>query len=239
MQYDNPAARLLSILTAGKNIATNEPCRKAWFGLLDTQKNDHALLMSRLGKLMSLPQEIIDQTKQLFPNQRPTWDHWSRQVNAGFASQNLNGHWDSFINHIDDHTLTYLAMSADLLESKSSIGSLDLDSLVDLRTNINELLDIVLASETPNDIKKYVVHHLRKILTAIEEYKITGALPILDAVESTIGHAYLDSGYRSFLTSSDVGARILETLAATANVVTVAVGIPQLAQGFALLANGG
>ena len=98
---------------------------------------------------------------------------------------------------------------------------------------------MVLSSEITPDLKKYVIHHLRKILTAIEEYKISGALPILDAVESTIGHAYLDTSYRNFLTSSEVGAKILETLAATANVVTVAVGIPQLAQGFALLASGG
>ena len=237
MQYDNPAARLLSILRDGRNIGPTEQCRKAWAGLLNTPKNDHALLMSRLGKLMSLPQEIIDQIKQLFPNQQNTWDHWSRQVNNGFSTQNLNGQWETFLKHIDDHTINYLAISADLIQSKSTVQPLNLENLIELRNKISELLEAVLISEISPEIKKFVIHHLRKILTAIEEYKITGALPILDAVESTFGHAYIDPSYAKFLTNSELGAQILEALAATANFVTVAIGVPQLAQGFALLAH--
>lgn len=237
MQYDNPAARLVAILADGKKIRRTEPCRQAWEGLLNT--NDQALLISRLGKLMSLPQEIIDQTKDLYPSQRPTWIHWSSQVNAGFSSQNLNGTWETFIQHIDNHTIDYLAMSADLLQAKSTINQLDLDTLLDLRKSIDALLHDVILSETPQELKKYIIHHLRKILTSIEEYKITGSMPILDAVESTIGHAYLDQGYLKFLKDTELGARILETLAITANVVTVAIGIPQLTQAFSQLTQAG
>jgi hypothetical protein len=239
MQYDNPAARLLSVLTDGRNIGPAEPCRKAWAGLLNTQKDDQPLLISRIGKLMSLPQEIIDRTKELYPNQRPTWNHWSSQVNAGFSAQNLNGQWQTFIQHFDDHTLTYLSMSAELLQAKSTIAHVDLDKLIDLRNDINDLLNDVLGSQIAPEFKKYVVHHLRKILISIDEYSITGAIPILDAVESTIGHAYLDKEYRTFLKNTELGAKIMETLAATANIVTVAVGIPQLAYGLTLLTSGG
>lgn len=236
MQYDNPAARLLSILVDGKNIDVNQKCRRAWAGLLNVDASNGALLTSRIGKLMSLPQEIIDRTKEIYPGRAPTWDHWSTQVNNAFAAQNINGAWQTFISGVDNHTITYLQLSADLLETNSKIKKLDLDDLISLRNKIGELLAEVIGSEVDQSIKKYIVHHLYKILTAIDEYKITGSLPILDAVEATIGHAYLDQQYRKFLQGNEIGTKVLEVLGATADIVTVAIGIPQLTIGLLMLA---
>ncbi|WP_146092570.1 hypothetical protein [Xanthomonas arboricola] len=228
MQYDNPAARLLAILEEGQKISTNETCRNAWQSLLETDSQPQ--LMSRLGKLMSLPQEIIDQTRELYPNQRPTWDHWSTQVNTAFSAQNINAEWNTFIRYIDSHTVNYLANSADLLQARSTAQHLNLDTLRSTREMVDALLRSVLEAEIARDLKKFIVHHLRKILTSIEEYKITGSMPILDAVESTIGHAHLEKSFCEFLKDTELGRRVLDTLAATANVVTVAVGIPQISQ---------
>lgn len=239
MQYDNPAARLLSILSEGKKVAATDPCRGTWAKLLDTPEGDGALLVSRIGKLMSLPQEIIERTKELYPNQQPTWQHWSHQVNAGFSSQNLNGQWQTFVQHIDPHTITYLTMSSDLLEAKSSIKRLELSKITELRGTINELMSSVLQSDSDSELKKYVIHHLRQILVAIDEYKITGALPILDAVESTIGHAYIDKKYYSYLKDTDIGKQIVIALGAVANLVTIAVGVPAITQGILMLSSHG
>lgn len=239
MEYDNPAARLLSILSAGKTIAATDPCGRSWAKLLETPEGDRALLVSRIGKLMGLPQDVIDQTKELYPNQQPTWQHWSNQVNKAFSTQNLNGQWQTFVQHIDDHTIRYLAMSADLLEAKSSIKQLDPSRITEIRETINDLISSVIQSDAEVSLKKYITHHLRLILNAIDEYKITGALPILDAVESTIGHAFLDENYRSYLKDTDMGKKIVETLGAVANLVTIAVGIPVLAHSILMLTAGG
>lgn len=239
MEYDNPAARLLAILSEGKKIPIGDPCRTSWARLLETRESDAALLVSRIGKLMGLPQDIIDQTKELYPNQQPTWQHWLSKVNTAFSTQNLTGQWQTFIQHIDDHTITYLTMSASLLESRSSIKKLDISKIVELRETVDRLISSVIESDTEISLKKYVIHHLRQILNAIDEYKITGALPILDAVESTIGHAYLEKGYHSYLTSTEIGRQILDTLGAVANLVTIAVGIPVLTHSLQLLAHGG
>ena len=97
----------------------------------------------------------------------------------------------------------------------------------------------VLQSDSDSELKKYIIHHLRQILIAIDEYKITGALPILDAIESTIGHAYLDKKYYSFLKDTDIGKQIVVTLGVAANLVTIAVGIPAITQGILMLAGHG
>lgn len=239
MKYDNPAARLLSILSEGKKINASDLCRRSWAKLLETPESDQALLVSRIGKLMGLPQDIIDQTTELYPDQPPTWQHWLNQVNTAFSSQNLNGQWQTFIQHIDGHTITYLTMSANLLESKSSIKQLNLSEITELRETIRVLVESVINSDAEVSLKKYIVHHLRQILNAIDEYIITGALPILDAVEATIGHAYLDKSYRSYLTKTEMGKEILETLGAVANLVTIAVGIPAITHGILMLAHAG
>lgn len=234
MNNDNPAARLLSILERGKQFPSNINCRTVWNQLLLVE-NDSALLMSRLGKIMELPEQIILALREGFPNQKNTWSHWSTKVNAGFMQQNLNANWDTFINHIDEHSITYLALAADLLQSKSNTKTISDDEIKSVREKLSQVYDEVLSVDLPDEVKKYLIRYLRKILIGIDEYYLTGALPLLDAVDTMVGHAAIDTNYRSFLRDTVLGKKILETLGAMANVVTVAVGIPQLTQTLALL----
>lgn len=234
MNNDNPAARLLSILEKGKQLPLNTNCRIAWQRLLMVE-NDIALLMSRLGKIMELPEQIILALQEGFPNQKNTWSHWSTKVNAGFMQQHLNSNWDSFINHIDDHSITYLALAADLLQSKSNTKTISDDEIKSVRGKISQIYEEILTADLPDEVKKYLIRYLRKILIGIDEYYLTGALPLLDAVDTMLGHAAIDTNYRNFLRDTELGKKILDTLGAMANVVTVAVGIPQLTQTLALL----
>ena len=236
MNYDNPAARLLSILERGKTKAPETNCRAVWEELLEA-KDDSPLLMARLGKVMELPRLAITSLKEEFPQQGDMWSHWESQVNAAFMVQNMHANWDSFINHVDAHTLTYLRMASSLLQAKANTKLIADADLVTVRETLSAILVEVLASDLPDEVKKYVVRNLRKIVDSIDEYKLTGALPLLDAVETTLGHAAVDKQYKTFLTSTELGKRLLDTLASMANVVTVAVGLPQLTQAIALLTN--
>ncbi len=184
---------------------------------------------------MELPEQVINSIKDGFPNQGNTWSHWESQVNHAFMVQNLNENWNSFISHIDAHSINYLKLASDLLQSKSNTKILEGEKLLSVRADVQAVYEDVFTSDLPDEIKKYVVRYLRKILTGIEEYQITGALPLLDSIETLIGHSAIDKGYHSFLTNSDLGKRILDTLGAMANLVTVAVGIPQLSQAIVLL----
>lgn len=234
MNYDNPAARLLALLVEGQKKSGNVPCRKAWEELLGTA-GDAPLLMSRLGKAMELSRETVLALQEAFPEQGNTWSHWETQVNTAFMVQNLHAHWDTFIGHIDPHTITYLRMSSSLLESKSTTKLIADTDLLGIRTTLDQILSEVLASDHSDEIKKYLIRNLRKLITSIDEYRLTGALPLLDTVETAVGHAAVDMQYRSFLTDTDLGKRLLDALTSMGNVVTVAVGIPQLSQAIALL----
>lgn len=235
MIYDNPAARLLSILEEGKNQSPETHCTKVWNLLLATE--DTSLLVSRLGKTMNLTQQTIVAIQEEFPDGGNTWSHWAQQVNYAFMVQDISSKWVTFIKHIDDHTITYLRMSATMLQAKSNTKLIAVAELGALRQTFSDLLVDILAADIPVEIKKYLARQLRNIVDTIDDYRISGALPLLDAVDATVGHMAVDKEYNHFLTKTEIGKRLLDTLGAMANVVTVAVGLPQLPASIALLAN--
>ena len=232
MHSDNPASRLLNILKNGKEQDAHTSCRAVWSSLLGVGDSDQALLLSRLGKVMELPNIIINQIKENYPNQVDSHSHWSETVNTAFMQQNLNGLWHEFIVHIDYHTINYLSMSADLLDMKSDSELLPADALVDIRGKVNGLLTKITESNTDQNFKKYLVRYLHKILIAIDEYHISGAIPISECIESTFGHMLLDKDYRHSMEESELGKQVVAILGAVASVVTVAVGLPQLSNPF-------
>ena len=153
MQPDNPAARLVSILYEGKKLDVNSSCRDAWEKLLNINSSEEALLMSRLGKLMELPQKIIEIIQSELPEQKETYSYWSVQVNKAFIKQNLNTNWGAFIGSIDLHSLTYLNMTAALIEGKLDTKPIDEDELNNIRSSINEILKETEESDISSKIK--------------------------------------------------------------------------------------
>lgn len=227
MNYDNPAFRLLDILERGKAFPTSRNCRQSWEELLDAP-NDSALLMARLGRVMALPQVIVQAISESFPLQGNTWAHWEGQVSAAFMVQNMHGEWKTFIGNIDKHTLTYLKLAADLLNSKASASLLDEQEVAAVRVRIAEVLELVLVSDLKAELKAQVARCLRRVLEALDEYRITGGLGVLESTEVALGHSAVDSEYRSFLTSTELGGRVLDAISAAANLVTVSLGVPML-----------
>lgn len=232
MQSDNPAARLFAILDEGKKVDANQNCRGVWQNLLNVSSSEQALLISRLGKLMELPQTIISIVEDEFPNQLKTCNHWSAQVNKAFMQQNLNDKWGSFSNHIDAHALNFLSITSELLQTKSPTKLLGDDELSDLREKIDSILNETIESDIDSEIKKYVAKGLSDLLRNIDEYRITGAQPIMDGVEIMFGHAFADENYREYLSNDGLGKKLVDILAAVASSVTIVLGAPQLPEAF-------
>ncbi|MCK4842680.1 MAG: hypothetical protein KAT04_12490 [Methylococcales bacterium] len=232
MRSDNPSARLFSILENGKKISSTSKCRAAWQELLNVDPSDHALLMSRLGKMMELPDQIINTVKSDFPNQLKTCNHWKSQVTKAFMTQDLNGQWATFIGQIDGHALNYLNITTELLQTTAITKLLNDEELSELRDSINKLLQETVESDIPDDIKKYVTGNLHKMLLHIDEYTITGAQPIMDSVDIMFGHAFSNDDYRNYLSGNDLGVNLVNTLTAVAATVTIVLGVPQLPEAF-------
>ncbi|EGQ8042978.1 hypothetical protein [Vibrio alginolyticus] len=227
MITDNAAARLLKILDEGKGISANFPAKQAWgkiFRLEDIETSTEAqsTLMSKLGQVMLLPHETMTLVEQYYPAQAPALNHTLAQIQAAFVSQNLSGKWFTFIQHIDTHCIDALSMTAALLENKLETSVIDTEQLDTFRIRVQDLIEHTIKSDLTSEFKKFMTHYLQKILSAINDYLISGAMPILDAVEATLGHAVLDPNFKEELKESETGQKIRDMLGDLANIVTVA-----------------
>lgn len=232
---DNPAARLLAILEDGRHIQTNMTSRKAWHQLLNVPEGDAPLLMSRLGKVMELPQQIIRIIDDEFPNQGGSYSHWSNRVNSGFEQQNINGNWNTFWQHIDSHTLNYLKLSADLIQTKTPTTLLNEETVEEIREKIDQLLNELLEGGFETEFKQFLSRALQRIIIVVDEYRISGAVPIIESVEIVFGHAFFDEKYRKEVSTTEFGKKLITVLSSVASSVTIALGIPQLPESFQIM----
>lgn len=230
MKYDNPAGRLLEILTAVSKYDKTTDARTVWTEVFSLPRNELSpLLTARLAQAMLLPYEAVSLLAEEHP-ELPT-PSWALKVCAAFQVHNVHGAIDSFKSSINAETLANLQTSAVLLDKGSKRKTLSQSELAEMKEAIALVLqDVLEATEIPDDLRVYLGRALRKIITAIEEYELTGATPILEAIEQAVGHAMVDPVYKSFLTDADLGKRVFEALQAAAGIVTVATGMPLLMQ---------
>lgn len=238
MAHDNAASRLLKLLTDAKSINPNISSINAWQQLLHT-KGDHALLLSRMGKMIALPEEIATTLSNSVDTNPGVVGHISSQFYSAFVNHKFGEKWEIFITQIDAHIMNYLALASTLLETQVKTKQLEEQELERLRDSFVELLERIRSSELPPRIRSYVALQLHDLLSALDNYFISGAEPILERVEATIGHAHIDPAYKGFLKDHELGKSLLDCLSAAANLVTVAIGIPQLTQIIQLLPHNG
>lgn len=192
-----------------------------------------------MGKMLALPQRISSVLSNSVEAPPDSVQHIANQLYTAFITHKFNEKWQAFTTRIDVHILNYLSLASTLLETQNSTKRLDDEELTSLREKFSSLLDDVRSSDIQPHLKSYIVMQLHGLIAELDDYFITGAAPILERIEATVGHAHVDAGYRSFLKDHELGQSLLKCLAAAANLVTVAVGVPQLAHIVQLLSHGG
>jgi hypothetical protein len=233
---ENQVARLLEILKKGKTIKPNTSCIEAWRTLLETK--DQIILLPRLAKIMELPGQIIESFNSLGINDesiKTTNSYWHGQVNSGFSNQKIDGTWDTFISQIDIHAINYLSLASGFFVMHSNVNqNLPTQELSEIKQSLQTSLDSVLKNdELDKDIRRYLVRSLQRIILAIDEYFISGYTPIIEAIETTIGYAALDSKtdekkFVSAFYDTGVAKEFFTALNIISAMVTLATGVPQL-----------
>ena len=102
---------------------------------------------------MELPHQVINDIQNNFPNQNNSHKHWSAKVNTAFTQHDLNGQWNKFIQHIDEHTINYLTMSVDLLDTKENITILSTEEIENIREQIDNILKDIIKMNLDENFK--------------------------------------------------------------------------------------
>lgn len=217
VRIDNPAARLHLFLISTK---TGEARSKMTREVMRHHLNMPGAPDHHIYGLVGLPDQIDALLREHFSGRR--WTHWLEKVNDCFSRINLNAHWSSAIDTVDDRALTELEMIATLFETKGQIALLEQSEMDVFRDKINELKNDVIHAELSSEMRKTILHYLSKINSAIESYQVTG-------IESALGRAALNEEYRNALKETGTGKKLGEVISLVANAVTIAQGIPFVA----------
>lgn len=219
MQNGNPAARLLDVLLEAQDIDRIVTTRNAWAQILKCGSGS-SLLYERLSKVMKLSDEAFSLVVELFPRQARAAATWKGALDSAFGVQNMNGQFDSFLGKISTTTIDHLTAAADLLDTKSP-EKLTTSEISEFISSLNDLIEDALSGGFEVKVKEYLVRSIRKIVIALEEYRIGGAIPVTDSIEAMLGHSFFDNDYRSALHETDTGSKILNTLGGLADAITV------------------
>jgi len=229
MSLDNPAARLLAILENGLKLQDEMNCRIAWCKLLSVEAGKNAILMGRIGKVMSLSTDILESLNNIGGVKVDRYLHWVNPVEQAFIKNNLNGQWSAFKGQINEHVINYLSMTSDLLSHKCAEPVLSESSLSSILKNARNLIDEVRNSDLPSEIKNFMVKHLHKVCLAVEEHSICGTESVSSAVESAFGFGVLHGESVELAKTNSTAQKFWQQMANVALIISISTGVQQLA----------
>lgn len=177
---NNPAGRFYRLLSQAKGNQKNRNVNafKVWAELLEADEKKPWLVLRSLAGVMELPAIIREQIRGVPEIDQSLYLKWVPKVELAFASQRLNGHFHDFIQHIDDATLHGLEFCAECLSRKCPERRANESQLKEIAKDVAELIEEVLASDLPEDLRKFLLEHLNDLNRALQEYRLFGFKPL-------------------------------------------------------------
>ncbi|MGS0680729.1 hypothetical protein ACVBIL_06180 [Shewanella sp. 125m-7] len=234
MQIDNPAQQLHTLLEKGRKIPATALTRTALSQLLNVENNE-ILLLHRVPSFFSLTEKIIQALNDIGAFDNVTVNHWSSQMNNAMKKVHMNAQWSNTIGLIDQHSMNYIKGHAQLLNAHSSIKEVPAEKLSDTKEALQGLVNQIQESDFELNIKEFLVRSLNTVINHIDEYFLTGYVPIIESLNSIYGKAVIDTDFREAVNKSDLRQDIWSTLANASSVITIGTGLPQLASSVAFL----
>lgn len=149
--------------------------------------------------------------------------------------QQLAGQWGTFAGQVQPYCIAQLGLTAELIQTRLGTSLIDEAEIIRVLDGLADLLSEIDRSGLDNQLKAYLGREICELQQLLRNYRLSGAMPVLKQAESMLGHSLLDPNYSKFLKNHELGARLLENLSAMANLLTVAVALPQLTQSLSSL----
>ncbi|SPO67408.1 hypothetical protein [Pseudomonas sp. JV241A] len=223
MKFESPAPRIQRILESVTSTSSGTSAKDAWSKALGVPKPNHAKLLIKIGEFMETTEALKNQMNELFNDLAPQTDAWYEKVKEGFDKIDLTTSISNFQIRYGKNDNLYLKVIATCMNFHSH-PELDIELLTEARESLNNLTEEVIASELDPKVKSYITKSLRKIISALEDYQISGTIPVVEAIETMMGHAFVDPEYREAVNST-FGRKIIDTLGAVADLVSINAGI--------------
>lgn len=183
---NNPAGRLAMILNNLRQVK-NKALGDAWVEVLGVDKKDTGELIQRV----ALVSRLVDDTEAQIKSQKDLnhglYLRWTPLVREVFTNLNFRASVNDVNGRLTPEAMTGLEFCDEILSRSCPERTLDPQKLAEVIQEVKSLIDQVIASELPNDLKEFVLDKLDLLLRALEMYQVAGIGPIATALDTIIG----------------------------------------------------
>ena len=229
----NPATRLHAILLSSKNkdIQSKQMIDgwKSILGLRDDE--DDMLVVSKVGKVYTLPSLISVQIRSYSDIQHDLYLRWRPDLSKAFMGIRYNQQLASFSNGISESLLMGIEFCAHELEKRMPEKDISETELSSLREEAWELYEAIAAADLEPMLRQYLFHYVYLIVEAIDDFVITGARGLQTAVDSAIGTIVTQRRIAEMARASQFGEKFWKVIAKAALIIDIAKSSMDLAQG--------
>lgn len=172
-KQSNPAGRIYEILRHAKRKSPKAMVKEVWADVLGADPAKVHSLFVRLVRLEEAFEEAERNISSLDVNHGLYLKHFPA-LRSAIAPTNFEHPWEISRNLLTEDALTSLEFCADLLDQKLPEKDVPEDDLERLTSEVNELLESILASEMANSAKQILADIARSMQDALTEYRIRG-----------------------------------------------------------------
>lgn len=197
--YSNPAWRIYETMNEVMSYGNEHysqvqpnyspPMRVVWMEAMQLEPEEDADERTYRDKLTEVMEQVIlleeSIRRNLSMNQKVYLSQCDRVKRAIFQIEAKT--YDEYSRLFNEDLLLMLQTSADALSHYSYEPIIPLDDLQRLQAEVDELLESVLSSDIPAELKKLLTEGLASIRDAILRYRVYGAEGIRKAVDRNLG----------------------------------------------------
>jgi len=193
MLMNNPAARLLQILTLCKKYEKESGSRPMLIGWrkvfrMTDRVRDFAV-MARIGRVYGLAAEISSLVERFDDLDPQLYLGWRDELEEAFLNLSFRSDFDTFIKRVPKTLLVNIEFCSNALSERCPEPMVDPEKLIEISKLAGELIQDVPQSDLDEAGKRYFLDYLTLIRRAVDDYTLTGS-PILqgviDAVTGTL-----------------------------------------------------
>jgi hypothetical protein len=216
---NNPASRLLRVLTAVRGQNPLTPSLPVWGAVL--VEKDGARLLQRLGKVFALPQRVREEILKIEGLNHDRYLRWIPDLEKAFLGQALVGTIQGFRDFITQDLLDRIEFCADQLSERRPEKSLSNEELESLRNELSEIDAELKSAKIDSALKEYISRQLAEIISAIGNYDLEGIGPLERALHATVGAAVTDWDTTRKVRETSAGQRFWKFVGRAAIVINL------------------
>jgi len=206
---NNPAGRLLKVVSDLKQIQANIIADEAWADVLGIEVSDTGSLLKGIGATLQLGQDTIEAIKKQNVDQDLYIGHVN-QILIAFQKMHLGARIRDTMNNVKQEDIVGLRFCDEQLSRNAPEKTLNENDLKKIHEGIMSLIDEVAKGNIDEYLRQYLLDKLDLLRQAVAMYHISGIKPIENAIHNVLGSTAVDSKLKDKFRASSLSQKVFK-----------------------------